>query len=107
MKHKILLCFIVLLCLVSCKDEPITICKDVYETEIIVHYSTYERTLYIVYSNDKLETCSFNGTNYLIEKNNSEELFSTTAPIEIIKQFKYDHNGNKRELENPNFKRKN
>ena len=38
-------------------------------------------------------------TNYLVEKGNNEELFSSTAPIEIIKQSKFDNNGKETECE--------
>ena len=56
-----------------------------YKTEYRIHYSTYERRLYTIYSNKEIYTCSFQGTNFLLEKDNTEEILSTTAPIEIVK----------------------
>lgn len=70
-----------------------------YRTEIRVHYSTYEVKTYTYYTNDITDICSFNGTNYLIEKDKTEELLSTTAPIEIVKQSKFDKNGTETECE--------
>ena len=59
----------------------------------------YGRTTYTFYTDNETDVCSFNGTNYLIEKGNKEELFSSTAPIEIIKQSKFDNNGKETECE--------
>lgn len=73
--------------------------ENKYKTEIKVHYSANERTIYTFYTNKRVDVCSFNGTNYLIEKDNQEELMSTTAPIEIIKQSKFDTNGTETEIE--------
>ena len=55
-----------------------------YKTEVNVYYSEYHCQKYIVYSNKEMYTCSFQGTNFLLEKDNSEEFLSTTAPIQII-----------------------
>lgn len=63
-----------------------------YKTEIVVHYSTYTTEKYIVYSNNEVYICSFQGTNFLLEKDNSEELLSTTAPIQIIETEKIENN---------------
>lgn len=63
-----------------------------YKSEIMVYYAEYNTQRYIVYSNNEIYSCSFQGTNFLLEKNNSEELFSTTAPIQIISTEKNDEN---------------
>ena len=56
-----------------------------YKTEYIIHYSAYRNPEYIIYSDKEIYTCSFQGTNFLLEKDNSEEILSTTAPIQIVK----------------------
>ena len=38
-----------------------------------------------IYSDKEIYTCSFQGTNFLLEKDNTEEILSTTAPIQIVK----------------------
>jgi len=63
-----------------------------YKTEINVYYTSYHKQKYIVYSNNEVYTCSFQGTNFLLEKDNSEELISTTAPIQIIETEKIENN---------------
>lgn len=55
-----------------------------YKTEYIVHYGIEYSQPNIIYSDNEVYTCSFQGTNFLLEKNNSEEILSTTAPIQII-----------------------
>ena len=49
-------------------------------------------TEYVLYSNDSIYSCSFQGTNFLLEKNNEHEILSTTAPIRIlnIKKINYE-----------------
>ena len=56
-----------------------------YKTEYIIHYSAYRNPEYIIYSDKEIYTCAFQGTNFLLEKDNSEEILSTTAPIQIVK----------------------
>ena len=56
-----------------------------YKTEYIIHYNSNWNPTYTIYSDKEIYTCSFQGTNFLLEKDNSEELLSTTAPIQIIK----------------------
>ena len=56
-----------------------------YKTEYIIHYSAYRNPEYIIYSDKEIYTCSFQGTNFLLEKDNNEEILSTTAPIQIVK----------------------
>jgi hypothetical protein len=65
-----------------------------YETVVKIYYSNTRVGEYHFYTNNYTYVCSFNGTNYLVESGNKEELFSTTAPMEIINQYKYDDNGN-------------
>lgn len=55
-----------------------------YKTEVYIYYTAYHKQKCIVYSNKEIYTCSFQGTNFLLEKDNSEEYLSTTAPIQII-----------------------
>lgn len=94
-----ILMFIILF--VSCTNNSTKVIgvNNKYRTEISVHYSTYCVKTYTYYTNSITDICSFNGTNYLIEKGNQEELFSTTAPIEIVKQSKFDQNGKEVECE--------
>lgn len=77
--------------LCACSDEESTRILNYnpsetykYKTEVNIYYSTYHTQQYIVYSNNEVYTCSFQGTNFLLEKDNSEELFSTTAPMQIM-----------------------
>ena len=56
-----------------------------YKTEYYIYYSSVYAPKYIIYSDKEIYTCSFQGTNFLLEKDNSEEILSTTAPIQIIK----------------------
>lgn len=83
----------------SNKESRLIGLENKYKTEIIVHYSTHRITTYMFYTDNETDVCSFNGTNYLVEKGNKEELFSSTAPIEIIKQSKFDNNGKETECE--------
>ena len=86
---------------VSCTNNSTKLIgvNNKYRTVIRVHYSTYNTKTYTFYTENITDICSFNGTNYLIEKDNKEELLSTTAPIEIIKQSKFDKNGTETECE--------
>lgn len=85
--------FIILFCLLtlSCtnNDETKSIVESEmigkYKTEYIIHYSTYNGVRNIIYSDKEIYTCSFQGTNFLLEKDNAEEIVSTTAPIQIVK----------------------
>lgn len=83
----------------SNKESRLIGLENKYKTEIIVHYSTHRLTTYTFYTDNETDVCSFNGTNYLVEKGNNEELFSSTAPIEIIKQSKFANNGKETECE--------
>ena len=56
-----------------------------YKTEYIIHYNSNWNPTYEIYSDKEIYTCSFQGTNFLLEKDNAEEILSTTAPIQIIK----------------------
>ena len=87
--------FSLLLCLfLSCNEAKEStvkfLCNDSiltgkYKTEYIIHYSAYRNPEYTIYSDKEIYTCSFQGTNFLLEKDNSEEILSTTAPIQIVK----------------------
>lgn len=84
---------LLIVCLVSCESNVKVVGqKNVYKTTYTVYYATYNNTTRVIYTKSEVSTCSFNGTNYLFE--NEEELFSSTAPIEIIEVIKYDKDGN-------------
>ena len=87
--NKIIFSLLLFLCL-SCNNQINTKITDQsligkYQTEYIIYYApgyTYKNT---IYSDKEIYTCSFQGTNFLLEKDNSEEILSTTAPIQIVK----------------------
>ena len=90
MVKKIIICFLFCVVLNSCNDKVINEGEDrlnigKYKTEYVIYWSPYSNDLYTIYSDDSIYTCSFQGTNFLLEKNNKEEILSTTAPIKIIK----------------------
>lgn len=93
MKNRIFVLLFTFFMLISCNEakelnvkilgeDSILIGK--YKTEYIIHYSAYRNPEYVVYSDKEVYTCSFQGTNFLLEKDNTEEILSTTAPIQII-----------------------
>ena len=61
-----------------------------YKTIVFVYYGR-SSTEHILYSKDSVYTCSYQGTNFLLEKNNENELFSTSAPIRIVKCYKIEN----------------
>ena len=92
MKNRILIFIFVIFLLISCSNfKKTTILGNdstlvgKYKTEYIVHYNTNYNISYVIYSDNEIYTCSFQGTNFLLEKDNKEEILSTTAPIQIIK----------------------
>ena len=94
MKHKFFIITFLIFLFISCNNNSANFTKILgedstligkHKTEYRIHYSTYERPKYIIYSDKEVYTCSFQGTNFLLEKDNTEEILSTTAPIEIIK----------------------
>ena len=56
-----------------------------YKTEYVIYYAEGHNYIYTIYSDKEVYTCSFQGTNFLLEKDNTEEILSTTAPIRIRK----------------------
>jgi hypothetical protein len=85
-KNKILILIIFcIFCITSCNNQQDSSIIGKYETKYIIHWSSHISKEYTIYTNDSVYTCSFQGTNFILEKNNTNELFSTTAPIEIIK----------------------
>ena len=68
-----------------------------FKTEYRIYYNTIVSIDYKIYTDSETFVCSFNGTNYLLEKGNGEELVSTTAPIRILKITKFDENGKENE----------
>ena len=94
MKHKILVIVFLIFLLVSCNHNSVNFTKILgedstligkYKTEYIIHYNSNWNPTYTIYSDKEIYTCSFQGTNFLLEKDNTEEILSTTAPIQIIK----------------------
>ena len=94
--HRLII-ILALVCFASCNNNTRVIgLNNKFETVYRVYWgSGYDD--YTVYTDNETFTCSFNGTNYLLEKGGTEELFSSTAPIRIKKQYKYDENGNRTE----------
>ena len=92
-KNKLLILLFCFFCVVSCNHNGKTdriLCADStligkYKTEYIIHYNSNWNPTYEIYSDKEIYTCSFQGTNFLLEKDNTEEILSTTAPIQIIK----------------------
>ena len=93
MKNKIFVFIFMIFMLISCnaaKESNIRILGEdsiligKYKTEYIVYYGTGYTTTNTIYSDKEIYTCSFQGTNFLLEKDNTEEILSTTAPIQII-----------------------
>ena len=92
-KHNFFIFIFTIIMFISCQDSKESKEYDEtmigkYYTEYTVYYSTYAHDLNTIYTDDSVYTCSFQGTNFLLEQNNTEELLSTTAPIRIIKCFK-------------------
>lgn len=56
-----------------------------YKTEYRIYYLPGYVHSDVIYSDKEVYSCSFQGTNFLLEKDNAEEILSTTAPIEIVK----------------------
>ena len=90
MKSKILLMLFGLL-LFSCNNEKVIGIEGKWKTTYKIYYTAYHVIQEEIYTNNEVYTCSFNGTNYLIENDNPEELLSTTAPIRIIKTYKIEN----------------
>lgn len=92
-KNKLLILLFCFFCLLSCnhngKPDRILGADSTligkYKTEYIIHYNSNWNPTYEIYSDKEIYTCSFQGTNFLLEKDNAEEILSTTAPIQIIK----------------------
>lgn len=93
MKSKIFYLIFSMFLLISCNaaresnirilgEDSILIGK--YKTEYVVYYGSGYATTNTIYSDKEIYTCSFQGTNFLLEKDNTEEILSTTAPIQII-----------------------
>lgn len=101
---KILLIFIIVLyiTLFSCSNNiKTTEIINKFKTEYRIYYSIAAPVDYTIYTDSETCVCSFNGTNYLLEKGNGEELVSTTAPIRILKITKIDENGKETEYTKP------
>ena len=62
-----------------------------YKTTYIIYWTTYEDERNTIYTDNEVYVCSFQGTNFLLEKDNKEELLSTTATIRIIKSEKLEN----------------
>ena len=90
---KICSIIIALMLLISCTNnskisfipnECDSILIGKYKTEFVIIYGSGYNENRIIYSDNEIYTCSFQGTNYLLEKDNTEEILSTTAPIRIL-----------------------
>ena len=90
-RNYILILFFILC--ISC-ENPNKILYNVenpnYKTIVWVYYGR-SCVEHILYSKDSVYTCSYQGTNFLLEKNNENELFSTSAPIRILKCYKIEN----------------
>ena len=84
MKNRILIFIFTLFILVSCSSNNDSTLIGKYKTEYTVYYGYGYATTNTIYSDKEIYTCSFQGTNFLLEKDNAEEILSTTAPIQII-----------------------
>lgn len=78
----------------SCVKEKTLGLKNIYKTEYKIHYASGSIRYHVAYTCSEPVACSFNGTNYLLEKDKDEEIVSTTAQIEILSITKYDKAGN-------------
>lgn len=58
--------------------------NGMYITKYLIYWDTGVSETKEIYSDKEIYTCSFQGTNFLLEKDNTEEIFSTTAPIRIL-----------------------
>ena len=99
-KYKFRIIWIILLTIfldISCDNTVKIGLNNKFLTEYRIYYSSRAIIDYNIYTDSEVVCCSFNGTNYLLEKGNAEEIISTTAPIRIVKQYKFDENGNKSE----------
>lgn len=76
-----------LIFMLSCNNEK-TIYEGNYVTTYCIYYTNISKETKTICTQNEVYVCSFNGTNYLLEKNVPEELVSTTAPIRIIKTDK-------------------
>ncbi len=97
MKNKILyiilVVFTIVICITGCNDTKTIGVAGKWETTYIVYYYRHNEQI-TIYTDEEVYTCSFNGTNYLIEKDNPEELLSTTAQIRIIDSHKVSEENN-------------
>lgn len=103
---KIILILSILL-MFSCEEDKTIGLKNCYETTYHVYYGYKYRRTYVTYTENETFACSFGGTNYLFEKDKEEEIFSSTAPIEIVEQIKYDKDGNYTEVKQNDTRKKN
>ena len=97
MKNKIFVIIFLMFLFISCNEYNLnkvlnnnddSLYSGKYKTEYIIYYGYAETKNNIIYTDDSVYTCSFQGTNFLLEKNNTEELLSTTAPIRIVECYK-------------------
>ena len=59
----------------SNKESRLIGLENKYRTEVQIHYSTHGITTYTFYTDNETDVCSFNGTNYLIEKEIKKNYF--------------------------------
>ena len=95
----IIIMFLFIIC--GCNNTKIIGQNNKFKTEYRIYYSTGVSIDYETYTDSETCVCSFNGTNYLLEKGSEEEIVSTTAPIRILKITKFDENGKETEYTRP------
>lgn len=89
---KKIILFLLSLCFIGCSYKSsinsynsIKSTGDTYKTEYVIYWCPgFSAEHETIYTNDSTYVCSFQGTNFLLEKNNTEELFSSTSPIRIL-----------------------
>ena len=97
-KIRIIIIILFICIILGCNNSTKNIgLNNKFKTEYRIYYSTGASIDYKTYTDSETFVCSFNGTNYLLEKGNGEELVSTTAPIRILKITKFDENGKETE----------
>lgn len=91
--RKIIILLLACIFFIGCDNVETIGQNNKYYTEYVIYYSSGSIRGCSIYTDNEVYTCSFQGTNYLIEKGNPEEIVSTTAPIRISKVIKYDKDG--------------
>lgn len=97
-KHILKLIFVLILLFTSCGPNYrnvhnlYKVDNPNYITYIRVYWASGYYDNYDIYSKDTIYTCSYQGTNFVLEKNNEHEIYSSTAPIKILESIKLNNN---------------